>query len=233
MALVTTSDIPRVQEGVFFSFAPSLPRGRHPMTREEVLVIQRERIMVAFVELIAAHGYNAVNVGHVVSRAGVSRSAFYECFDGPEGCAIACYERFTEVMLALVGAGLAASDDREIWVSSAVEAYLGTLQKDLVVAKAVLIEMDAAGAPARQRRRSAIVRYAEVIAARYEEFRAHDKQLGHLSLSAHLSSVYAIRQLACDALEDEDTPDLLALAPDVNRWIAARDVGSGIVAASD
>jgi AcrR family transcriptional regulator len=201
------------------------------MTREEVLVIQRERIMVAFIELIAAHGYNAINVGHVVSRAGVSRSAFYECFDGPEGCAVACYERFTDVMLGLVGAGLAASDDREIWVASAVEAYLGTLQKDLVVAKAVLIEMDAAGAPARQRRRSAVARYAEMIAERYEQFRAHDKHLGHLPHSAHLSAVYAIRQLACDALEDNAQPDLLSLAPDVNRWMAARDLGSGLIAA--
>jgi AcrR family transcriptional regulator len=228
--VTATTEIPRVQDGVFFSFGPSLPRGRHPLTREEVLAIQRERIMVAFTELIAAYDYRTVNVGHVVSRAGVSRSAFYECFDDTDSCAIACFDRFTEVLVTRVAEGLTASEDRAVWVASALGAYLNTLQADLVAARAFLIEMDSAGAPMRERRRHALARYADVIHARYESFRERDTELGPLSYSAHLATVYAVRQLACDAIEDSNQPDLLAIGPEVMRWVAARDLGSRLVA---
>ena len=207
----------------------ALPRGRHELSREEVQSVQRERIMVAFTELIAAHGYAPVRIADVVARAGVSREAFYDCFEDKDGCAIACYERFIEVLLARVGEGLAVSDDRTEWVASTIEAYLGTLQADPVVARAFQIEMDAAGAWARRRRRDALGRFADVIHARYEAFRSVDPTLGELPRSAHLAAVYAVRQLASDTLEDNEGPDLLALTSEVMQWISARDFGARYV----
>jgi AcrR family transcriptional regulator len=226
----TSADgIPRVTPGIVFSSPPPLPRGRHGLSREEVLLAQRERIMIAFTELVAVRGYWSVTVADVVARAGVSRQAFYGCFADKEACAIACYERFIDVLLARVAGGLTATDDRTIWLSSAISAYLGTLQADHVSARAFLIEPDAAGAPARQRRRQALGRFADVIHVRYEEFRATDPELGPLPRSAHLSAIYALRQLACDALEESEDPDLLALAPDALQWMSARDLGARLV----
>jgi AcrR family transcriptional regulator len=225
-AEISAPDIPSVRDGVFFSLTGPLPRGRHELSREEVLFAQRERIMVAFTELIAARGYAPVTVADIVARAGVSREAFYDCFDDKDDCAIAGYDRFIEVLLTRVAEGLAASDDRTEWVASTIEAYLGTLQTDIVVAKAFQLEMDAAGAEARKRRREALGRFADVIDARYEAFRSLDPTLGHLPRSAHLASVYAVRQLACDALEDSESPDLIRLAPEMMQWISARDLGA-------
>jgi AcrR family transcriptional regulator len=225
------ADLPRVTPGVIFSSPAALPRGRHRLSREDVLLAQRERIMIAFTELIAARGYWSVTVGDVVARAGVSRQAFYRCFADREALAIASYERYIDVLLARVAGGLTTTNERGPWLESAVDTYLATLQADLVSARAYLIEQDAAGAPARLRRRRALARFADVIHVRYEEFRTTDPELGPLPRSAHLSAIYAIRQLACDALDESDRPDLLELAPDIMIWLTARDLGAQLVGA--
>jgi AcrR family transcriptional regulator len=228
-ARLSLADIPRVADGVFFSFAPPLPRGRHRMSRAEVRIAQRERMMVAFTELVAARGYAAVTVAEVVARAGVSRAPFYECFDGKEGCAIACYRRYTDVLLARQAASLAANEEPRRWIVSILEAYLGALQADLVAARAFHIELDAAGAPLRRLRRETLSRFADAIYERYEAFRASGGRIGYLPRSAHLAGVYAIRQLACDALEDSDSPDLNEIVAETMRWIGARDAGAALV----
>jgi hypothetical protein len=41
-----------VTQGLFFGALTALPRGRHRLTREQVLVAQRERVMAAITELM-------------------------------------------------------------------------------------------------------------------------------------------------------------------------------------
>ncbi len=106
-------------------------------------------------------------------------------------------------------------------MESAVRAYLETLQSDPVVARAMQIEMDAAGKPARVRRHRALKQIADVIAAKHAELRQEDPSIGPLPDAAFLGMVYAVRQLACDALEDATEPDRLALVEPTLQWIAA------------
>src|SRR3981081_105900 len=94
----------RVREGIFFQVPRVLPRGRHNLTREEVLAVQRERLMAAMTELLAQRGYLAVKIGEVAERAGVSRAAFYQCFSDKNACALAAYDRFIEVLLGRLAA---------------------------------------------------------------------------------------------------------------------------------
>jgi hypothetical protein len=82
-----------IERGVFFSPRSDLPRGRHALDRDTVREAQCERVMTAFTELVADRGLAAVSVTDVVAHAGVSRSAFYACFDDLAGCADAAYER--------------------------------------------------------------------------------------------------------------------------------------------
>ena len=213
--------VPRIQPGVFFSPRSDLPRGRHALDRETVREAQCERVMTAFTELVADRGLAAVSVTDVVAQAGISRSAFYACFDDLAGCADAAYERFISVLLTRLAQAMDPTDHWQVFVESAVRAYLETLQHDPVVARAMQIEMDAAGKPARARRRRALKQIADVIAAKHAELRQEDPSIGALPNEAFLGVVYAVRQLACDALEDDSEPDLLALVEPTLQWIAA------------
>jgi AcrR family transcriptional regulator len=215
-----------VSAGVFFAEPRPLPHGRHGLAREEILRTQRERLMIAFTELLAAHGYARVTVAASVARAQVSRAAFYACFADKEDCSVACYDRFIEVLLRRVQEGLTGSENWIEWLRSALEGYLGTLQSDRVAARAFQIELEAAGAVARARRRQALGLFADLIDQRYREFSARDERLGPIPAQAHLATVYAVRQLACDLLEDPSEPDLGTIIPTTVRWIAARDLGA-------
>lgn len=224
--------VPRIETGVFFSPRSELPRGRHALDRDTVREAQCERVMTAFTELVADRGLAAVSVTDVVAHAGVSRSAFYACFDDLAGCADAGYERFITVLLTRLAQAMDPTDHWQVFVESAVRAYLETLQSDLVVARAMQIEMDTAGRPARLRRRRALKQIADVIAAKHAQLRREDPSIGSLPDEAFLGMVYAVRQFACDALEDDTEPDLLALVNPTLQWIAAAVRGAASVETS-
>lgn len=217
-----------IRPGVFFSPRAELPRGRHALDRDAAREAQRERLMAAFTELVAARGLAAVSVTDVVARAAVSRAAFYGCFDDLAGCADAAYERFIAVLLTRLGAAMDPTLRWPDYVETAIRGYLETLQADPVVARAMQIEMDAAGRPARARRQAALSAMAQVIAARYAELRVEDPAIGPLPDQAFLGIVYGVRQLACDALDREDAEpaDLLALVPPALAWLSATVRGS-------
>ena len=221
--------ISSIRPGVFFSPRSDLPRGRHALDRDTVREAQCERVMTAFTELVAHRGLLAVSVSDVVARAGVSRSAFYACYDDLAACADAAYERFISLVVTSVSEALDPSLHWTAYVEAGVRAYLDTLQADPVVARAMQLEMDAAGKPARMRRQEALRLLAEVIRERHARLRAEDPSLGSLPDEAFLGIVYAVRQLACDALDNERNPDLLTLVEPATRWIAASVNGAASV----
>ena len=218
---IVVMTVQRVAPGVFFSPSNTLPRGRHALARQDLQGAQRERLMAAFTELVASRGLSTVTVADIVARAGVSRSAFYACFEDLSGCADSAYERFIAVLLNRLTAAIDPDADWPAFIASVITGYLGALQDDLVVARAMQIEMDAAGRPARTRRRAALSLLAAAIENRYTTLRASDPTLRPLPTEAYLGYVYAVRQLACDALEDEPDPNLLALLGPIVQWVTA------------
>ncbi len=216
--------------GVFFTPRAVLPRGRHALDRAAAEEAQRERLMAAFAELVADDGLAGVTVTDVVARAGVSRAAFYASFDDLAGCGDAAYERFITVLLDRLTTAMEQAEDWADFLTSTTRAYLGALEADPVVARAMQIEMDAAGSAARARRRRALRMLADIFKARHEQLRAEDRALGPLPDEAHLGALYAVRQMACDALDEHPRPDLSVLIEPTVRWIEAGVLGAAHVA---
>jgi AcrR family transcriptional regulator len=208
----------RVADGVFFTVPKTLPRGRHNLTPEQVSDAQSERMLAAVTELLAARGYRGFGVGEIASSAGVSLEAFYKCFAGKDACIFAGYDRFIDVLLRRMAAVDARQDDRPTRTAALLDAYLGTLQQDLVVARAYQVEIDALGAPARARRRESLHLFANFI--REEEAQASPNGRPSLPWSAYIGVVYAARQLASDALDTSEKPDLAALGEDLRIWLS-------------
>ena len=77
-----------------------LPRGRHGLTREQVVQSQRARIFRAMADTMADKGYAATSVADVLRAAKVSRETFYEQFDSKEDCFMSALEAATDVVLA-------------------------------------------------------------------------------------------------------------------------------------
>jgi AcrR family transcriptional regulator len=129
-----------------------LPRGRHGLTREQVVHSQRGRIFRAMAETMARKGYAATSVSEVLRAAGVSRETFYEQFSSKEDCFMDAFGAAVEAVLGAVraapGSGGTALERFEL----GLQAYLDALAGDPAFARVLLIEVYAAGPAALQRR---------------------------------------------------------------------------------
>lgn len=200
-SVTNESVVDAVCDGVFFTSPGALPRGKHNLTRDDVLAIQRERIMIGAVELLAARGYRGTRAREVCLRAGVSLTAFYDSFADRDEVVFAAYDRFIDVLL---GRLVSVSGDGCTWqeyVDAVIAAYFDTLAADLVVARAFQVEMDAMGKPARARRRAALLGLAQMLREKHLDWDPGAE--ARLPEAAYLTGVYGARQMASDALDAE------------------------------
>jgi AcrR family transcriptional regulator len=219
MRMSSAASVAGVQEGVFFTPPDVLPRGRHNLPREQVRAAQKERMLAAMTELLAAHGYRGFGAADIARRAGVSLGAFYDLFENKDACVFAGYDRFIEVLLVRMReVDPDAHPDRADLTRAMLGAYLETLQSDLVVAQAYQVEIDALGAPARKRRRDSLGLFATYLRELAVRISGEEKA-DELPRSAYIGVVYAARQLASDALDGEGEPDLSALRDDLQGWV--------------
>jgi AcrR family transcriptional regulator len=193
----------------------TLPRGPHRLTEEQVAESQRARLMSSLAELMTESGYAGVTIGDLVSRAGVSRTSFYQHFAGKQECLFAAYDRFAGVIAAAITPDFDLAGPWRRHVETILAGYLDALSRDLTATRAFLVEMDTAGRPARQRRRAAAHAFATLLAGWHLEIRSHHPELGPLPHRAYLGIALATRDLICETLEQEAEPDLHELAPDL------------------
>jgi AcrR family transcriptional regulator len=204
-----------------FARAAPLPRGPHQLTREQVALSQRARLMAALTELLAEHGYAGVRIGELAQRAGVSRATFYEHFSDKQECLLAAYDHFATTLLTAMTADLDPDTPWSAFIDIALDGYLGTLERDSTAARAFIVEMDGAGTIARRSRRDGIHAFAALRAHRHATIREHFPSLGPLSEQVWLALALAVRELVREALEGEPTPKLTQLAPSIRTLITA------------
>jgi len=134
-----------------------LPRGLNSLPRDIVLLSQRSRLIEAIAHFVSTKGYPNTSVADIISRAGVSRTTFYQQFKDKEDCYLSCYERLGESHLERVQAALLAEKSLKDGLIASVGAYLEHLAEDGEYALAFFAEAINAG---------------ERVQAREAEFRA-------------------------------------------------------------
>ena len=119
-------------------------------------------MLAAMAESIAEKGFGAVSVADVVGRAGVSRKTFYSHFEDKLACFLAAYDLGVEVLLGTVAAAGAGESDPIAVTRARVRAYLQTLAAEPAFARTFLIEVNAAGPRALERRRQVHEQFAQL-----------------------------------------------------------------------
>ena len=194
-----------------------LPRGRHAAPREVVAESQRERVLVAMADAVAAKGYANVAVADVIERAGVSRRSFYEHFSNKEEAFLAAYDAGVAGLLdAIAEAEEAARTDGPGGLLAAAragtEVYLELLADNPAFARTFLVEVLGAGPDALARRDAVHERFAARLA---EAHAAIAETVGGLATPAPYifrAAVGAIHELVTQRLladGPEALPDLL------------------------
>lgn len=134
-----------------------LPRGRHGLSRQQVVDSQRQRILLAVAETMAEKGYVATTVADVLRAAGVSRETFYQQFSSKQDAFMAAFDAAAALLLTQTlersdpaGPGPAAGPRERF--DRALGAYLDGLAAEPAFARTFLVEVYAAGPEALARR---------------------------------------------------------------------------------
>ncbi|MBJ7330295.1 MAG: TetR/AcrR family transcriptional regulator [Solirubrobacteraceae bacterium] len=205
----------------------ALPRGPHSLSREEVARSQRDRLLAAFTELLAERGFAAVTIGELAKRAAVSRAAFYEHFADKTACLNAAYAQFAENLVAAMTPPDLETMSWDGFVEHALGGYLRAIEADTVAARAFIIEMDAAGPDARQRRNNEAHVFARMFGDRHEALLAERGSGTRFPEPVYLAITLGVRELVRETLINEENPRVTALMDDIVTTITALVEGPG------
>ncbi len=152
----------------------ALPRGPHGLSREQVEQSQRNRLLMAMVDAVAARGYSQTSVADVLERSGVSRATFYAQFKDKEDCFRAAYETAAgqiatmmtnglRALLATSAAGPGGQRDPFALIDRVLTVYFDILASQPALARTFLIEVYAAGPKAIEQRRKSLDLFIDLV----------------------------------------------------------------------
>ncbi len=143
-----------------------------------VMQMQRRRLLLAFVEVLAEQGIEGASVGRVCKRAGVSRRTFYEIFDDREACFLAALEVALERLADEV---LRACEGERKWsarMRAAITMLLECFDSEPGLARMCVVETLRAGPEVSERRQ----RTLEALTRLVDEGRGESKNGAALPL---------------------------------------------------
>jgi AcrR family transcriptional regulator len=205
------------------------PRGRHRLPREVVTRSQRERLLGAAVRVVAEKGYGAMTIGDLTREAGVSRTTFYELFEGKEQCFLAAYDSAVEALVRRVTGAYEEAGDWPERAAAGLAALLTALAGEPGLARLSLVDVGNAGPAAQRRYRAAVQRLTPL----FEEGRDHAPGGRALPANTSRMAIGGVTGLIADELvagRAEQLPDLLSdvvfatLFPYIGPAAAVREV---------
>jgi AcrR family transcriptional regulator len=99
MPMASTDPVSRPPEPLF----QRLPGGPGGLDRDEVARHQKARLEGAVVDAVARHGFASTTIRELVTLAGVSKSTFYEHFEGKEDCFLSTFDTIMAQVTQEVG----------------------------------------------------------------------------------------------------------------------------------
>lgn len=126
---------------------------------------QRARLLDAVTRVVAEKGFAGATVAGICKAAGVSRTTFYEQFDGKFDCLAQAYDTATTIVVDKVSAAALASEgDWSSAIRAGVGAYFDMLHDEPLMARLAVVEFRGAGLETLPFARVAHERWAEHIA---------------------------------------------------------------------
>jgi AcrR family transcriptional regulator len=154
-----------------------LPRGLNSLPRDVVLLSQRSRLIEATAHFVGTKGYLATSVADLISRAGVSRTTFYQQFKDKEDCYLYCYERLSQSHMERVISALDGKKGHKERLLDSVQAYLEHLAEHGEYAIAFFAEAAYAGERVQAREAELKAEHKNRLASWYEDVAAQNPSL--------------------------------------------------------
>ncbi|WP_345439968.1 TetR/AcrR family transcriptional regulator [Actinoallomurus vinaceus] len=179
--------------------------GRHGLPPETVAGIQRDRLIDAFVQVVAEHGYARTTIAKITEAAGVTKKTFYVHFTEMDDCFLAAYERGTGILLDRMTNAYRAAPSWPEGIRAGLRVMLEVLAAEPRFARAALVEVNAAGPRLRKARIEHLASFR-----RYFTDPAYDlPSLPTVVIDAIIGGIYGAVYGAVEAGEGDRLPALL------------------------
>src|SRR5580693_1430964 len=168
--------------------------------------MQRGRLLLAFVEVLAEQGMENTSVGRVCKRAGVSRRTFYELFDDREGCLLAAFDAAVARLAQPVVAAYEGEGNWRERIRDSLTVLLEQLDAEPAVARMCVVETLKAGPVAAAHRAAVLAALTAVVEQGRDEARRGNEPpplTGQGVVGGALSVVHA-RLLDCPTVRGHD-----------------------------
>lgn len=185
-----------------------LPGGHHGLTREQIVDSQRERLLGAIAEEVAANGYRATTITDVVKLASVSTRDFYELFTGKEECFLAAFDALRDHLQELIEAAVAEQDDWAHQAIAALRVSLDFFAAEPDLARLCLLESVSATPKIAVRFREAVLACVPALAQGRAELDDPEAMLPETE-DAILGGIVSMATRSIAAGDAEDLPKLL------------------------
>jgi AcrR family transcriptional regulator len=199
-----------------------LPRGRHGLGADSVRTSQRERLLRAMAEVVAARGYEGATVPQVVAAAHVSRTTFYAFFADKTDCFIALCEQLGEHLadeLAPAATRAASAAEAVAALDRGLTRYLRRWQDQPAFARAYFVELPAAGQRALEERDRQRARFEAVLRRLAERARTFDPHAGPLRDVDVTAAVIVISELVAREIRADRLDRLSELVGELRRLL--------------
>ena len=143
--------------------------GRHGLSREQVAESQRERLLAAIVQVVAANGYRSATIKEIAKTASVSSRDFYESFKSKEECFLAAMEVVVDHLRGVLAAAVADEPDWPRQTIAGLRAALRFFGDEPELTRVFVLDAITASPPILVRRGEAILELAPFLARGREE----------------------------------------------------------------
>ena len=183
----------------------ALPRGRHGLSRDQVVSSQRTRMLRAMAEAMAELGYVGTPVAEIIKRAGVSRETFYQQFSSKQDCFLAALNETISNLADSMAPGLETPGTTVDKMRNLIGRYLDAVTGDPVMARMFLVESYAAGPEVAARRAVLQRRFIDALA----EFVGAETPDGQFACEAFIAGIIAMVTSRVATGDIESIPGLL------------------------
>ncbi len=200
-----------------------LPSGRHALSRKFIVQNQRERIVDATAETVAAKGLASLTIPEIARRANVSHQTFYEIYPTKHDAFLGALKvGMHQALLVTAKAYDAHAEDWPRGVTAGLETLVGYLVSEPAHAHLSLVDTFAASPDAIEIRDSALQSFAAYLSPGYE-LAPKDRHVPAIAAEAVTGGVW---QILHDYIDNGRSNELPGLAPQISYLTLVPFLGS-------